>query len=59
MLPVFYGQQSVERGKLVKLFDGKHQVAHNIYGIYSSRRLKPRKLEIFLEFLRDVLPQEV
>jgi molybdate transport repressor ModE-like protein len=59
MLPVFYGEQSVARGTLVTLFDGKHQAAHEIYGIYSSRRLKPRKLEVFLEFLRSALPAEL
>lgn len=59
MLPVFYGQQSVDQGKLVKLFGGKYQASHEIYGIYSSRRLKPRKLEVFLEFLKSTLPDEV
>ncbi len=59
MLPVFYGAESVADGTLVQLFDGKYEVAHEIYAIYSSRRLKPRKLEVFLDFLKEVLPEEL
>ena len=39
------------------------ELSQNTYtfmgGIYSSRRLKPRKLEVFLEFLKSTLPDEV
>ncbi len=59
MLPVFYSAESVADGTLVRLFDGKYEVAHDIYAIYSSRRLKPRKLEVFLEFMKQALPAEV
>jgi hypothetical protein len=46
-------------GTLVSLFDGRHQVTHEIFGIYSSRRLKPGKLVVFLDFLQEVLPDEL
>ena len=59
MLPVFLCEQAVRRNNLVGLFGGKHLIAHDIYGIYSSRRLKPRKLEVFLDFLKEVLPAEI
>lgn len=59
MLPVFYCQAAVDKGRLVQLFDGRFQVDRDIFGIYSSRRLKPRKLEVFLEFLRRVLPDKI
>jgi len=58
-LPRFYGQQAVAKGRLVALFSGEHQVAHDVYGIYSSRKMKPRKLELFLEFLTQALPEEI
>ena len=59
MLPVFIGEASVAQGRLVQLFDGKYEVTHGIFAIYSSRRLKPRKLEVFLDFLKEVLPEEL
>ena len=59
MLPVFLCEQAVRRNRLVGLFGGKHLIAHDIYGVYSSRRLKPRKLEVFLDFLKEVLPEEI
>ncbi len=59
MLPVFLCEQAVRRNSLVGLFGGKHLIAHDIYGIYSSRRLKPRKLEVFLDFLKEALPAEI
>ncbi len=59
MLPVFYAEKSVTDGSLVPLFGGQYEVAHEVYAIYSSRRLKPRKLEVFLDFLKEVLPEEL
>jgi DNA-binding transcriptional LysR family regulator len=59
MLPVFIGEASVAQGRLVQLFDGKYEVTHGIFAIYSSRRLKPRKLEVFLEFMKEVLPESI
>jgi DNA-binding transcriptional LysR family regulator len=59
MLPVFYCQAAVDKGRLTQLFDGRFQVDRDIFGVYSSRRLKPRKLEVFPEFLRRVLPDKI
>lgn len=59
MLPVFCCEGPVQEGRMVRLFSGQHQVSHDIFAIYSSRRLKPRKLEVFLQFLREVLPEEI
>lgn len=59
MLPVFHCRNALANGTVVTLFEGQHEVAHDVYGIYSSRRLKPRRLEVFLDFLREVLPPEV
>ena len=59
VMPVFHCEAALQRGDLVQLFNGEHQVSHDVYGIYSSRRMKPRKLEVFLEFLQEVLPQEL
>ncbi len=56
MLPEFYVRQELEEGTLVTLFGGKDGVLHDVYGIYSSRRMKPRKLEVFLEFMKEILP---
>lgn len=59
VLPVFYCEDAVRMGTLVALFDGRHQVTHEIFGIYSSRRLKPGKLVVFLDFLQEVLSDEL
>jgi len=59
MLPVFYAHPFVADGHLLQLFDGNYEAAHDVYAIYSSRRLKPRKLQVFLDFLREVLPADV
>lgn len=56
MLPVFLAEPAVEAGSLVNLVDARHRANHDIYGIYSSRRMKPRKLAVFLEFLKQNLP---
>jgi DNA-binding transcriptional LysR family regulator len=59
MLPVFFCEAPVREGVLVQLFSGQHQISHGVFAIYSSRRLKPRKLAVFLDFLREVLPEDV
>jgi len=59
VLPQFYCRQEVASGHLTALFQGNLGVARDIYGIYSSRRLKPRKLEAFLEFIKKALPEEI
>lgn len=59
MLPVFCCEKSVAEGTLIPLFGSDCQVAHEVYAIYSSRRLKPRKLDVFLKFLKEVLPTEL
>jgi len=58
-LPSFYGNQVVTEGRLAALFGGEHLIAHDVYGIYSSRKMKPRKLEVFLELLGQALPEEI
>jgi DNA-binding transcriptional LysR family regulator len=59
VLPQFYCRQRVASGQLTALFQDNLGVARDIYGIYSSRRLKPRKLEVFLEFIKKALPEEI
>lgn len=60
MLPVFVGDESVSRGRLVRIFDGKdHAAYHAVYAIHSSRRLMSRKLQVFLDFLKEAFPRDL
>jgi DNA-binding transcriptional LysR family regulator len=59
MLPVFSCEAMVAEGKLQALFDRQHEISRDVFAIYSSRRLKPRKLEVFLDFLQGALPENL
>ena len=59
MLPVFLAEPAIKAGSLVSLVDPRHRADHEIYGIYSSRRMKPRKLAVFLDFLKENLPATI
>lgn len=60
MLPVFVGEESVARRRLVRVFAGKgHAAYHAVYAIHSSRRLVSRKLEVFLAFLKEAFPRDL
>lgn len=60
MLPVFAGEESVRRGRLVRVFaEDKFEAYHAVYAIHSSRRLVSRKLEVFLAFLKAAFPQDL
>lgn len=51
MLPDFIARESVEQGRLVKLFGGCQGAVHNIYAMYASREYLPRKIRVFIDFL--------
>jgi DNA-binding transcriptional LysR family regulator len=59
MLPDHSCRPSVEAGKLVKLFGGKHEVPHQLFAIYPSRRHIPAKVKIFLDFIENALPERL
>lgn len=53
MLPDFVSRSALERGSLIKLFDGRYQMTQNLYAVYSSRRYLPSKVRAFLSFLTE------
>ena len=59
MIPDFICEESLTQGKLVKLFRGQYEVAHNLYAIYPSRRFVPVKVRVFLNFLDGYLPSKI
>jgi DNA-binding transcriptional LysR family regulator len=59
MLPNFACHESLANGELVKIFDTEFEVPHNIYALYSSRKLLPGKISAFLDFLSNTLPKSV
>jgi DNA-binding transcriptional LysR family regulator len=59
MLPYFIARESVAAGKLVKLFDDRRGVSHNVYAIYATRKYIPRKTQVFLDFLIAHTPKEM
>lgn len=59
MIPDFVCKDSLEKGTLVKLFDGKYEVAHNLYAMYPSRKFVPAKIRVFLDFLQSHLSETV
>ena len=56
MLPVFVCEEAVAQRRLVRVLPEHYQAYHTVYGIYSSRRLVSRKLELFLAFLIEAFP---
>ena len=59
MLPDLIARESLETGKLVKLFGERCAIPHNLYAIYASRKFLPRKTEVFLDFLINHLPKKI
>ena len=59
LLPNFITKESVEAGKLLKLFDGRYGIKHNLYAVYASRHFVPRKTKAFLDFIIDHMPKEI
>jgi DNA-binding transcriptional LysR family regulator len=59
MLPDFLARESLESGRLVKLFGDRRGVPHNVYAVYASRKFLPRKTQMFLEFLIEHIPKEL
>lgn len=59
MVPDFICRESLEKGTLIKLFDGKYEVAHNLYAMYPSRRFLPAKIKVFLDFLQQNFPDRL
>ena len=56
MLPDHGCRDALKAGRLVKLFGGKHEVPHQLFAVYPSRRHVPAKLKVFLDFLEKKLP---
>ncbi len=59
MLPDHACRESLAEGRLVKLFDGVHEVEHVLYALYTSRRHVPAKVRVFLDFLEKNLPERL
>lgn len=59
MIPDFICEKSLDADRLVKLFGGQYEVAHNLYAMYPSRRFVPAKISAFLDFLAQHLPQRI
>jgi DNA-binding transcriptional LysR family regulator len=59
MLPDHSCRESLAAGRVVKLFDGVHEVEHTVYAIYPSRRHVPAKVRVFLVFLEINLPDRL
>ena len=59
VMPNFACQGSVKDGLLVKVFDDEYDAAHSIYAIYASKKLLPEKIVVFLDFLKNRLPDSV
>jgi DNA-binding transcriptional LysR family regulator len=58
-LPQILAAASVAKGHLVRLFDGKYAYRRNIYGMYSSRRYLPHKVNVLIEEIKSKLPGEI
>ena len=56
MLPDYICRQGLADGRLVKLFNGRYEISHNIYVLYPSRRYVPSKVRVFLAFLEENFP---
>ena len=59
MLPDHSCRESLAAGRVVKLFDGVHEVFHPLYAIYPSKRHVPAKVKVFLDFLEKALPERL
>lgn len=59
MLPDHSCREALAAGKLIKLFNGKHEITHQLFALYPSRRHMPAKLKVFLEFLERCLPDRL
>jgi DNA-binding transcriptional LysR family regulator len=59
LLPDHSCREALRAGRLVKLFDGTHEVEHTVYAIYPSRRYVPTKVRVFLDYLEKVLPDRL
>jgi DNA-binding transcriptional LysR family regulator len=57
MLPDHRCKDALSTGRLVKLFGGEHEVPHQLFAVYPSRRHMPAKLKVFLDFLEKNLPK--
>jgi DNA-binding transcriptional LysR family regulator len=57
MLPNFACINALESGELVKVFDNSFDSPHNIYALYSSKKLLPEKISAFLNFLSAHIPE--
>ena len=58
-LPLILAAESVDRGDLVRLFDGQYAFRRPIYGIYSSRHYLPLKVSTLIDEIRNTLPGEI
>jgi DNA-binding transcriptional LysR family regulator len=59
LLPNFVCREWLDRGELVKLFEDSQQVSHHFYAIYASRRHVPTRVQVFLDYLSEQLPDQL
>jgi DNA-binding transcriptional LysR family regulator len=55
LLPSYAAKTAVERGELVELLLDYTAVSRNIYAVYSSAKYLPKKIRLFLDFMRSHL----
>lgn len=55
LLPSYAAKAAVDRGDLVELLPEYTAVSRNIYAVYSSAKYLPKKIRLFLDFMRDHL----
>jgi len=59
LLPSYAAKTAVERGELVELFPHYSAVNRNVYAIYSSAKYLPKKVRLFLDFMRGHLHRDL
>lgn len=59
MIPDFICEESLANNSLVKLFNGRYEIPHNLYAMYPSRRFIPAKTRAFLDFLQQYFPEKI
>jgi DNA-binding transcriptional LysR family regulator len=58
-LPKFTAEQSVQKGELVSLFNGRYASRVPIYGLYHSRRFIPTKVTRLIEHIKSHLQNSI
>ncbi len=59
LLPNFVCREWLDSGELVTLFGDQQQISHHFYAIYASRRHVPTRVQVFLDYLSEQLPEQL